>query len=161
MNPFDHYVKATLGLKYYGRYVDDFVIVHESKEYLRGLIPKLADYLRSDLGLVLHPRKVYLQHYSHGVKYLGCVVMPYRIYIANRTKGNLYQAIEKYNEMAKNRMEDKGSLLNKMRSSMNSYLGIMSHYSTYSIRKREIYNHLSDYWFNKVAPKNYCKKIVL
>jgi len=73
MNPFDHYVKATLGLKYYGCYVDDFVIVHESKEYLRGLIPKLADYLRSDLGLVLHPRKVYLQHYSHGVKYLGLV----------------------------------------------------------------------------------------
>ena len=40
LNCFDHYVKDTIGVKYYGRYVDDFVIVHEDKDFLLGLIPK-------------------------------------------------------------------------------------------------------------------------
>ena len=31
LNIFDHFVKHDLGMKYYGRYVDDFVLVHESR----------------------------------------------------------------------------------------------------------------------------------
>lgn len=45
MNSFDHYMKHTLGIKYYGRYVDDFVIVHSAKEFLKGLIPKYRIFL--------------------------------------------------------------------------------------------------------------------
>src|SRR5574344_2748269 len=39
MDSFDHFVKHDLKIQYYGRYVDDFVIVHEDKEYLKKLIP--------------------------------------------------------------------------------------------------------------------------
>lgn len=34
MSFLDHYVKHELGTKYYGRYVDDFFLIHEDKEYL-------------------------------------------------------------------------------------------------------------------------------
>ncbi len=34
MNDFDHWVKRELGIKYYGRYVDDFILVHNDKESL-------------------------------------------------------------------------------------------------------------------------------
>ena len=34
MNSFDHYLKHELGIRYYGRYVDDFILVHEDKELL-------------------------------------------------------------------------------------------------------------------------------
>ena len=94
LNDFDHYIKYKLGIKYYGRYVDDFVIVHPNKEYLKSIIPLLSDYLQSHLSLKLHPKKIYLQHYTKGVKFLGVVVKPYRIYIGNQTKGTFYKKIQ-------------------------------------------------------------------
>lgn len=101
MDTFDHFVKHDLKIQYYGRYVDDFIIVHEDKEYLKTLIPKLAEFLQSELQVTIHPKKVYLQHCSKGVKFLGTVILPNRIYIANRTKGNFYNAIEKQNQIAR------------------------------------------------------------
>lgn len=50
--------------------------------------------------LRLHPRKIYLQHFSKGVKFIGAVVKPGREYIGNRTKGNLYAKIHYYNKEA-------------------------------------------------------------
>jgi hypothetical protein len=145
MNEFDHWVKRVLGIKQYGRYVDDFVLIHESKDYLQSIIPKLSAYLLSTLELTLHPDKIYLQHYSKGVKYLGAVIKPHKTYIANRTKGNFYNAIEKQNQIARDhspRGINKSNFINSrtqsiqrgkptkeeqqaFQSSMNSYLEII------------------------------------
>lgn len=57
MTPFDHYMKHRLGIRYYGRYVDDFIVVHPDRECLKSLIPAIRDYLFSRLGLKLHPPK--------------------------------------------------------------------------------------------------------
>jgi hypothetical protein len=160
MHQFDALVTKELGLKYYGRYVDDFIIVHHDKEYLKSLIPQLSNILLSTLQLTLHPKKIYLQHYSKGVKFLGTVIKPNRIYIANRTKGNFYNAIEKQNKVIQNHKptkEDKAAFL----SSMNSYLGIMKHYKSYKLRKEMIFKRLSGYWFNHVYLSGGIAKFVL
>ncbi len=39
MHQFDFFMKHHLRCKYYGRYVDDFFIVHESRAYLESIIP--------------------------------------------------------------------------------------------------------------------------
>ena len=96
LSPFDHFMKHDLGLRYYGRYVDDMVVVHPDRGFLAALVPVAADYLRRELGLTLHPRKIYLQHYAHGVKFLGVIIKPRRIYIESRTKGNFHFAIEQH-----------------------------------------------------------------
>jgi hypothetical protein len=101
MNEFDHWVKRDFGIKYYGRYVDDFILIHNNKEYLKLLIPIISNFLLSTLKLTLHPNKIYLQHYKKGVQYLGAIIKPHRIYIANRTKGNFYSAIVKQNLIAR------------------------------------------------------------
>jgi RNA-directed DNA polymerase len=44
LNAFDHFVKGTLGFKYYGRYVDDFILMHQSKEKLLAAIPQISAY---------------------------------------------------------------------------------------------------------------------
>ena len=91
--------KKNLGIRYYGRYVDDFVLVHPDQAFLKAIQPKLAHFLLSNLQLTLHPKKNYLQHYSKGVQFLGTIIKPHRIYIANRTKGNFYAAIQKQNRV--------------------------------------------------------------
>ncbi len=160
MDSFDHFVKHDLKIRYYGRYVDDFVIVHEDKEYLRNLIPKLSQYLQLELQTTIHPKKIYLQHYTKGVTFLGTVIKPKRIYIANRTKGNFYNAIEKQNRIIQDHKptkKDKAAFL----SSMNSYLGTMKHYKSYKLRKKVIFKRLSGYWFNHVYLSGGIAKFVL
>ncbi len=146
MNEFDHWVKQFLGIKYYGRYVDDIVLIHNDKQYLQTCISLIKSYLKDNLHLVLHPNKIYLQHYSKGVKYLGAVIKPHRIYVANRTKGNFYNAISLQNKKLKDYAatnEDKKALL----SCMNSYLGIMKPYKTFKMRHKFIFKTMSiDIW---------------
>ena len=152
MNELDHWIKKELGINYYGRYVDDFVLVHNDKEYLKSLIPILSNFLLSALKLTLHPRKIYLQHYSKGVQYLGAIIKPHRIYIASRTKGNFYNAIEKQNKIARNHKPTKKEQ-QAFLSSINSYLGIIKHYKTYKHRKQMIFKNLSGWWWNYICLK--------
>ena len=118
----------------------------------------MKNFLSDNLQLELHPDKIYLQHYSKGVKYLGAVIKPHRIYMANRTKGNFYQSIETWNiiiraEKKLTKEEQDGFL-----SSMNSYLGIMKHYKTYKLRKKMLKENLSAYFWNYFyIGKNYAK----
>ncbi|MFA4907159.1 MAG: reverse transcriptase domain-containing protein [archaeon] len=147
LNDFDHFVKRDLKIRYYGRYVDDIILVHRDRDYLKALIPIIKEYLKKYLQLELHPKKVYLQHYSKGVKYLGAVIKPHRIYIASRTKGSFYEAIDKQNQIARNHKPTTEEQ-EKFLSSLNSYLGIMKHYKTYNMRKRMIFKNLSGWWWN-------------
>ena len=118
MDSFDKFVKNNLNIKYYGRYVDDFVIVHESKEFLCEAKNKLCEFMKEDLHLTLHPRKIYLQHFSKGVKFIGSVIKPGRNYIGNRTKGNFFQKIQEYNHMAENN-PNYANFAEKFQSSIN------------------------------------------
>lgn len=149
LNVLDHFVKNELEIHFYGRYVDDCVLVHQSKEYLEYLVIKLRDFLKSALRLVLHPKKIYLQHYSKGVKFLGVIIKPNRMYISNRTKGNFYAAMMKQNGIV-----DGGRPTKKEKAtflcSMNSYLGIMRQYKSYSIRRNMVIKYLSYWWWNHV-----------
>ena len=159
MDAFDHYVKHDLGIKYYGRYVDDFVIVHPSKKYLATLQLKLSSFLQNELHLKIHPKKVYLQHYKKGVKFVGAELKPNRIYIANRTKGNMYDAISKFNTIARTQNVESQNV-DALLCSMNSYLGIMKHYKTYKIRREMTNRRLSPWWRNFVYVSSGSTKIL-
>jgi RNA-directed DNA polymerase len=160
MNAFDHFIKKELGINYYGRYVDDFVIIHSDKEYLKSLLPVITNFLKNNLYLTLHPKKIYLQHYSKGVQFLGTVIKPNRIYIANRTKGNFYAAIQKQNAVVQNAKPGREQQ-QQFLSSMNSYLGIMKHYKTYKLRKRMLFKYLSGWWWNQAYLSGGVAKFVL
>ena len=160
MNDFDHFIKKTRGIRYYGRYVDDFVIVHHSKSYLKQLVPILSEYLLRELKLTLHPKKKYLQHYAKGVQFLGTFIKPSRTYIGNRTKGNFYKAMQEYNQIVTLRpptKEEKQAFLSRM----NAYLGLMKHYKTYKLRKKMLLQYLNSYWWNHVYLSKNMSKFVL
>jgi len=143
LNDFDHFIKYKLQCKYYGRYVDDFVIIHHDKEYLKSIIPVLGEYLQTHLFLDIHPKKIYLQHFSKGVSFLGTVIKPFRIYIRNRTKGNFYKKIREWNALIKKQPDLTGEDLKHFLCSMNSYLGMMKNYNTYKLRRKMLTQCLS------------------
>ena len=69
------------------------VFFHKDKEFLKLVISKVKDYLKTELGLTLHPKKIYLQYFLKGVYFLGVFIKPYRIYIGRKTKQNFYEKI--------------------------------------------------------------------
>lgn len=73
LDPLDHLITGEWGFKYYGRYVDDMIFVHPSKQRLLEVREKIRDWL-NDRGLVLHPKKMYLQHVSRGVNFTGAYI---------------------------------------------------------------------------------------
>lgn len=151
MNTFDHFMKHDLQLRYYGRYVDDFIIVHQDKEYLKSLVPIIADFLKTELQLTLHPKKIHLQHYKKGVLFLGVFIKPGRSYAGKRLKGNFYAALEVQNTIIRDHRPPTDEELARFLSSLNAYLGFLRHYQTYELRKRMVYKHLNAYWWNYVS----------
>lgn len=160
MDAFDKFVKNELKAQYYGRYVDDFVIVHRDKQFLVDIQEKLRRFMVEKLSLRLHPRKVYLQHYSKGVKFIGAVIKPGRVYIGNRTKGNLYQKMREFNRLSESN-KSYSEQAEHFVSSINSYLGFMVHYSTYKIRHKMIWENISPRWWPLIYTYSNAQKIVL
>lgn len=139
LNSLDYYVSQTLGMEYYGRYVDDFVIVHEDKERLKQAIGEIKTFLAKDLDLELHPLKVYLQHYNKGVNFLGATIKPHRTYVSKRTKSNFIKSVHYWNHRLSAVENPSLEELKNMRACINSYLGLMQHHRSYNIRKKILY----------------------
>lgn len=116
----------------HNRYVDDISFVSKDKEKLLSIIPMLRTEL-GKLGLRLNEKKFYLQHYSKGVQFTGAVIKPDRIYVANHTINSFAFAVERLGKAAEMGMIDD---IKKEIASVNSYLGIVSHYNEYATKRR-------------------------
>lgn len=66
----DHYIKERLGVKYYLRYMDDFVLIHESKEYLEYCLCEIEKKLR-EVECAISPKKTYITTLKGGIMFLG------------------------------------------------------------------------------------------
>jgi len=71
LNELDYFAKHKLKTKYYARYVDDFVILHESKEQLESWKRQIDGFLRENLKIELHPEKSGIRALSRGVDFVG------------------------------------------------------------------------------------------
>lgn len=65
----DHFVKGVLHIKGYGRYMDDFYLIHEDKEYLKYCKEEIRKKC-AELGMTLNERKTQIVKLSHGFTFL-------------------------------------------------------------------------------------------
>lgn len=123
----DRFIVFYLGYRYYGRYVDDFYIVVTEEELpqLKRDIEVIREYLRTALGLTLHPRKIVLQESSKGVAFLGAVVYHNHVVAGKRLSKNVSQA---FAEVAAGK---------RPVSTVASYLGHLKYMNSTEMIKRE------------------------
>lgn len=133
----------------YIRFVDDFSVISDSKEWLKELRPRMAKWLSDNLHVTLHPNKVYVQKADRSVKFLGSVIRSGRLYTSNETVGKAREAIDTLEAAALYcyhiPTESNARRLEKAVSTINSYLGTMSHVLSYAIR-RNLFNNLTWTW---------------
>ncbi len=69
LNNLDHFIKEKLGIKYYGRYMDDFFLIHEDKAYLQYCRAEIEKHVAA-IGLSLN-NKTNIYPLRNGIDFLG------------------------------------------------------------------------------------------
>lgn len=130
----DKLIKGELGIKYYGRYMDDFYLIHPNKEYLKYCLEVIAEFLKT-LDLTLNG-KTQIFPFKNGVSYLG-----FHTYITANGKvirklknQNKRNAQKKYLKMAKLVVSGKLSI-EKFNASYNAWKNHISHGNCYKLSK--------------------------
>lgn len=106
LNCLDHYITDDLHIQFYGRYMDDFYLIHQSKEYLKDCLIQIEKII-SNLKLSLNG-KTQIMPFNQGIKFLG-----FHTYINNGNivckirNENKRNAYRKYKKMAQLVKEDK------------------------------------------------------
>lgn len=77
LNELDHYIKEKLKIKYYIRYMDDGILLHNDKEYLKYCLKEIEKILNL-YKLKLNPQKIKINNIKTGIDFLG-----FRFYIKN------------------------------------------------------------------------------
>ena len=115
-NELDHMIKEQLGIRYYGRYMDDGYLIHHSKAYLQECLERIREKCR-ELGITLNEKKTQIIKLSHGFTYLKA-----RIYLLPSG-----QVVKKIYKRSVTRMRRK---LKKLRKKVDA--GIMTEESVYN-----------------------------
>lgn len=125
MNPFDQFVKRTLKISGYLRYVDDGRCLHQSYAYLLECKDRCGEFLDKELSLTLHPRKTTITDIYDTNYFLGAAVLPYRRYAVNKTMSRFDDFIETLEADLKSGIPVvPGVAL----ASLNSRLGYLQHF---------------------------------
>jgi len=112
LDALDQFCKHQLKAKHYIRYVDDFVLLHESPQQLNAWKNEIEAFLPT-LGARLNPSKTILQPVDRGVDFVGHVIKPWRRTTRPRS---MAQALKR---TAAAPVED-------LRETANSYFGLLS-----------------------------------
>lgn len=68
-NVIDHFIKEQLKIKGYGRYMDDFYMIHEDKEYLEECLQWVEE-MYAELGIEMNRNKTKICRIDKGFKFL-------------------------------------------------------------------------------------------
>jgi RNA-directed DNA polymerase len=124
LDELDQFVTHRLRARHYVRYVDDFVLLHESTEQLNAWRAGIEAFLAQRLRLELNTRKTILQPIARGIDFVGQVIKPHRRTLRRRT----------FNE-ALSRLARPELAGEDLWRSANSYLGL-ARQATHSHRDR-------------------------
>jgi len=132
----DHFIKEKLQIKHYVRYMDDFLLIHPDKEYLRFCRNEIRQYVESKLKLKLND-KTHIFPLRNGMDFLG-----FHSYLTESGK-----VIRKLRQSSKRRVRRKLKEFNKLydagkiskgaiNQSFQSWLGHVHHGNCYDLAEK-------------------------
>lgn len=131
LNELDQFVKHKLKAKYYIRYVDDFIILHNSKARLKHYQKEITEYIEG-LKLQLHPDKCDILPLRRGVSLLGFRVFYHHKLVRRRNirkiQTKLSEALDSY--------RDKSLPAWEVLEILQGWSAYAMHGDTYKLRKK-------------------------
>jgi RNA-directed DNA polymerase len=135
LDALDQFVKHTLRARRYVRYVDDFVLVHESREQLAEWHERIVTFLRDRLRLTLKD-DVKLRPLERGVDFLGYVLFPTHAVVRRRVIGHCRSKLADWERKhcSAGRITECREARGKIRAVWASYSGHLAHASSFRVR---------------------------
>ncbi len=132
LNRLDHFVKETLKVHWYGRYMDDFYIIHPNRGKLKQLRNSIGDFLMDELKLTLHPRKNVIKNLKDGLPFVGYRIFHDHVLVRGNTVINMQRRLKSRKKQLKT-----GKISQEdFNSSISSYKGHLKHANAYGLSKR-------------------------
>lgn len=126
LNELDHFIKEELRIKYYIRYMDDFVLIVQNKEKAKYIKEQIKEYLKNTLKLDLNNKTNYFKN-KQGVSFCGYIIFTNKIVLKNYNKKKIYKRVRKWNiEYEKGKLD----MVNAA-NSLKSWMGHASHTNSY------------------------------
>ncbi len=95
LNELDQFIKHKLKCRYYLRYVDDFILLHNDPKQLCRWMYNIEVFLENHLGLKLKTPQI-LQPVQQGADFLGYIIRPAYFLIRQRVIGNLWEKLLRF-----------------------------------------------------------------
>ena len=151
----DQYCKRRLSLKYYVRYMDDIIIVVESKEKAKEVKRLVAAFLKDKLNLDINKDKTKVFPLNQGVNAVG-----FKIYATHRLlRNNCKKKIKRKAKKMRHLLEEGKMTVEKAEQILNSWLGHAKHGNSYNFIRRLIGRNDYIYMNRKGVLKVDTKKI--
>ena len=132
LDPFDQFVKHRLKARWYGRYVDDFIVLDSCSKELHDLQEATTSFLRASLRLTVHPTKVASGRIADGINFTGYIIKPGRCYLRRSSVANCKKRIRAWQAMPDPFGRES---LQHIAHSVNSTLGLLRHVDGYRQRQ--------------------------
>ncbi len=130
LNELDRFVKHQLKVEYYIRYVDDFVLLHQSKEMLQIWQNKIKQYLGHNLHLQLHPDKSKIISYTRGIEFLGMRIFAHHKLLKHKNIKKFHRRYELISHQYKNKITSYDTIYNFM----EGWIAYAKQANTYNLR---------------------------
>ena len=124
----DYFIVHDLGLKYYIRYMDDFIILEKGKVKAKLLLKEISIFLNKELHLNLN-NKSRIYPNKMGINFCGYRIFETHILLRNRSKKKIKNNIKIWKKLyINNKINYK-----KMELSFNSWLGHARHANSFNL----------------------------
>jgi RNA-directed DNA polymerase len=137
LDALDQFVKHRLKVPRYLRYVDDFVLVHHSREQLLAWRDEIERFLTSELRLTLKAEQK-LTPLTAGVDFLGYVIYPTHTVVRRRVIAHARERLDAWERCHVRRCQVIATPeeFEQLRSVCASYAGHFSHANSWQLRRR-------------------------
>lgn len=132
MNEVDQFIKHKLKARYYGRYVDDMIFLHDDPVVLNSWAAKVDLFLQEKLSLHLHPNKTKTNLVQNGFDFIGFVIKPGRTYLRQTSLSRCYQKIRAW-ERAGSPVD--AETVQELADTVTSYLAMLRQVDGYKARR--------------------------
>jgi len=135
MNAFDNWIKRKLKVKYYLRYVDDFVLFHKDKNTLKFYKKEIEKYIYT-LGLSLRADSK-LQRFTQGLDFLGYIIRPNYVLVRKRVVNNYKVKKARYlNEYERQKGTMSLEEIKNFLAVQASFVGHSKHANSYNLTQK-------------------------
>lgn len=148
LNELDNFIKHRLRIKYYIRYMDDFLILDFNKKILHQIKGKIGEFLRNRLKLELHPKKANVfpmdkarpprlseslqaRDGGRGIDFLGYQIFRTHRLLRKSTVKRFIKRMKIYQKRLRENLMSK----EKFNNSLQSWLAYARHANSWRLRK--------------------------